>query len=96
MKYLVLKSFISFGKHLQKGDTVDASEIRSPTLRQSEGKIIPAVPSFEVPEEKVTEQAPPQDISEGAAYIDGESDAKPAIELSKKPGGAFSLLFKKE
>lgn len=62
MKYLVLHQFRSFGKTLHKGQIVDESEIRSPSLRRSEGKITPAVSSSTVPEEEVTEVsvAPPQ------------------------------------
>lgn len=51
MKYLVLRRFWSYGKLLEKGSIVDESEIRSPNLRRSEGKITPAVSSLEVPEE---------------------------------------------
>ena len=66
MKYLVLHQFRSFGKTLRKGQVVDESEIRTPSLRMSEGKITPAVSSSTVPEEEVTEVsvAPPQ-ASEG-------------------------------
>ena len=62
MKYLVLHQFRSFGKTLHKGQIVDESEIRSPSLRRSEGKITPAVSSSTVPEEEVTavSVAPPQ------------------------------------
>ena len=62
MKYLVLHQFRTFGKTLHKGQIVDESEIRSPSLRRSEGKITPAVSSSTVPEEEVTEVsvAPPQ------------------------------------
>lgn len=51
MKYLVLHSFRSFGVTLHKGEVVDEVAIRSPRLRRSEGKIIPAVSSSPVPEE---------------------------------------------
>lgn len=85
MKYLVLKQFTSYGRLFLRGETVDGSEIRTPSLRQSEGKIVPAVPSFEVPEEIVSEQAPPQDISDGD---DDKSDIAP-----KK---TFGLFLKKE
>ena len=55
MKYLVLKDFESFGKRLLRGTEVDESEIRSPLLRQSEGKITPAVSSFTAPPVPETE-----------------------------------------
>lgn len=64
MKYLVLQRFNSFGKFLFKGDVVDDSEIRSPSIRQSEGKIIPAVSSLEVPVEFATEDVALQATSE--------------------------------
>ena len=51
MKYLVLHSFRSFGVMLHKGEVVDEAAIRSPRLRRSEGKIIPAVSSSTAPEE---------------------------------------------
>lgn len=89
MKYLVLRQFTSFGKLLVKGTTVDESEIRSPRLRQSEGKIIPAVPSFEVPEEKAAEQASPQDT------LDGVDNTLPTTEDQKPIGGKFNLFFNK-
>lgn len=43
MKYLVLHTFRSFGRTLRKGEVVDESAIRSPRLRLSERKIVPAV-----------------------------------------------------
>ncbi len=64
MEYLILQRFRSFGKTLEKGSVVVDSEIRSPRLRQSEGKIIPAVSSFEVPVEFVSEVQAPQ-VSKG-------------------------------
>lgn len=64
-KYLVLRSFRSFGKYLAKGTVVDISEIRSPRLRQSEGKITLAVSSLEVPVESGTEAPDLQGSSKG-------------------------------
>ena len=64
MEYLILQRFRSFGKTLEKGSVVVDSEIRSPRLQQSEGKIIPAVSSFEVPVESVSEVQAPQ-VSKG-------------------------------
>ncbi len=49
MKYLVLHSFTSYGRLLRKGEVVDEAEIRSPRLRISESKIIPAVSSSPEP-----------------------------------------------
>lgn len=51
MQYLVLKRFRTYGKELVKGQVVDEAEIRSPLLRMSEGKIVPAVSSSTVPAE---------------------------------------------
>lgn len=51
MKYLVLTRFRSYGKQFEKGMVVDESEVRSPLLRMSEGKIVPAVSSSTVPAE---------------------------------------------
>ena len=68
MKYLVLQRFRTFGKELTKGQVVYESEIRSPLLRRSEGKIVPAVSSSEVPvefEEENSDSAP-QEYSEGS------------------------------
>lgn len=64
MKYLVLRSFRSFGKTLTKGSVVDAADIRSPYLRVSEGKIILAVSSSQVPVEFGTEEPAPQALVE--------------------------------
>lgn len=63
MKYLVLRGFRSFGKWHEKGDYVDETEIRSPRLRITEGKIIQAVPSSNIPAEE-TNKVTPQDYSE--------------------------------
>lgn len=53
MTYLVVIPFRSFGKTLKRGQLVDESEIRSPRIRYSEGKIVPAVSSSEIPEERL-------------------------------------------
>lgn len=66
MKYLVLTRFRSYGKQFEKGMVVDESEIRSPMLRMSEGKIIPAVSSSTVPAEPgddITSEPASQDVS---------------------------------
>lgn len=49
MKYLVLRSFRTFGQYLERGTIVDESAIRSPRLRMVEGKITPAVSSSNIP-----------------------------------------------
>lgn len=72
MKYLVLHQFRTFGKTLHKGQVVDESEIRSPTLRMSEGKITPAVSSSTVPEEEVTEITKLPPLSEPEEIKDKE------------------------
>lgn len=63
MQYLVLRRFRTMGVWLMKGSVVDESVIKSPRIRQSEGKIIPAVSSLEVPKEMETEES----ISDGAS-----------------------------
>lgn len=88
MKYLVLHQFRSFGKTLHKGQIVDESEIRSPSLRRSEGKITPAVSSSTVPEEEVTEVsvAPPQaseDVDTGKQP--GQSEQSEQSEQTEQP-----------
>lgn len=65
MKYLVLHRFRSYGKLLVKGQVVDESEIRSPYLRQTEGKITPAVFSQTVPPEFGGDSSPAPEVSEG-------------------------------
>ena len=94
MKYLVLHQFRTFGKTLHKGQIVDESEIRSPSLRVSEGKITPAVSSSTVPAEEVTEisVAPPQvaeDVDTGEQPVQPEQPEQP--EQPRK----FSLFAKK-
>lgn len=61
MQYLVLRQFSSMGVLHKKGTVVDEACIRSPRLRQSEGKIIPAVPSFYVPAETSSNEESLQD-----------------------------------
>lgn len=76
MQYLILRSFRSYDKYLEKGTVVDEKEIRSPRLRRSEGKIIPAVPSFNVPVSDDVPQSHSQDI------LGDSIDKKPAFKLS--------------
>lgn len=52
MKYLVLHNFRSYGKRHVKGEVVDEAEVRSPRLRISEGKIVPAVSSLAEPDQQ--------------------------------------------
>lgn len=106
MKYLVLHTFRSFGKMLHKGDVVDESEIRTPSLRRSEGKIIPAVSSSTVPaEEAVFEESavPPQepekdsDTTEANVDTAAEEVAAPAevAQAAEKPQKKPLLSFRK-
>jgi hypothetical protein len=78
MKYLVLRSFRSFGKTLTKGTVVDAADIRSPRLRQAEGKIVPAVSSSQVPVEFAAEEPAPQ-----ATLEDGNTKTKLVLSFKK-------------
>ncbi len=89
MKYLVLHSFRSFGVTLRKGEVVDEAAIRSPRLRRSEGKIIPAVSSSPAPEEAVVAAQPSQDAGskEGSDSKDTtptEKPAAPKLSFGKK------------
>lgn len=89
MQYLVLHTFRSFGKTLKKGDVVDESEIRTPSLRRAEGKIIPAVSSSTVPaEETAAEQvaAPSQDTEKESdtSAVDSAAAAEPQEEAAEK------------
>lgn len=103
MKYLVLHQFRSFGKTLHKGQIVDESEIRSPSLRRSEGKITPAVSSSTVPEEEVTEVsvAPPQvseDVDTGKQpeqTEQTEQTEQPVQPVQTEQPKKFSLFAKK-
>lgn len=98
MKYLVLRPFRSFGVTLCKGDIVDEEQIRSPYLRRSEGKIVPAVSSAKVPEEVSVEaetSVPPtveDDNKEEGAQ--GEQDEKFAVvDETNEPTVAATPLF---
>ena len=79
MQYLVLRGFRSFDKYLEKGTVVDEADIRSPRLRLSEGKIVPAVSSLDVPAEFGTEEPPLQETFDGV-----DIDAPPKLTLSFK------------
>lgn len=82
MKYLILRSFRSYGKYLERGTTVDESEIRSPILRCSEGKITPAVSSFTVPKEFGSDDDLKTTDSEGIVET---NDKEPGKEPDKEP-----------
>ena len=84
MKYLVLHSFRSFGVMLHKGEVVDEAAIRSPRLRRSEGKIIPAVSSSTAPAEAVVAAQPPQVAvtNEGANKLTPPEE--PKLSFGKK------------
>jgi len=83
MNYLVLQRFRSFGKTLLKGTVVDGSEIRSPRIRQSEGKIIPAVSSLEVPVEFEAEESALQATLKEDGNISKKLDLKKALSGRK-------------
>ena len=84
MKYLVLHSFRSFGVMLHKGEVVDEAAIRSPRLRRSEGKIIPAVSSSTAPEEAVVAAQPPQVAVTNEGDNKPTSPEKPKLSFGKK------------
>ena len=84
MKYLVLHSFRSFGVMLHKGEVVDEAAIRSPRLRRSEGKIIPAVSSSTAPEEAVVAAQPPQVAVTNEGANKSTPPEKPKLAFGKK------------
>ena len=84
MKYLVLHSFRSFGVMLHKGEVVDEAAIRSPRLRRSEGKIIPAVSSSTAPEEAVVAAQPPQVAVTNEGANTATPPEKPKLSFGKK------------
>lgn len=94
MKYLVLTRFRTYGKQLEKGMVVDESEIRSPLLRMSEGKIVPAVSSSTAPvepgeadEADPGSQGKPEDDDKGEG-VEGEPEAEadePSAEAKGTP-----------
>lgn len=84
MKYLVLHSFRSFGVTLHKGEVVDEAAIRSPRLRRSEGKIIPAVSSSTAPEEAVIAAQLPQAAVTNEGANKPAPPEKPKISFGKK------------
>lgn len=112
MKYLVLRRFWSYGKLLEKGRVVDESEIRSPNLRRSEGKITPAVSSLEVPEEFGAEDTgsqvllgnddtPPVGTDEGASEDagtagEGKENTSDETGETEQPKTLFNLFGKKD
>lgn len=89
MKYLILRSFRSYGVTLHKGEVVDEAQIRSPRLRRSEGKIIPAVSSSAASEEKVVAAPTPA----GAATSEDSTPPDVQPETAEKP--KLSLSFGK-
>ena len=84
MKYLVLHSFRSFGVMLHKGEVVDEAAIRSPRLRRSEGKIIPAVSSSTAPEEAVVAARPSQDAGANESANKQRQPEKLKLSFGKK------------
>lgn len=100
MKYLILRSFRSYGVTLHKGEVVDEAQIRSPRLRRSEGKIIPAVSSSAASEEKVVAAPTPagaatfeDSISNADKEPEGTASAETTETNAEKP--KFSLSFGK-
>ena len=94
MKYLVLQDFRSFGKPLTRGSVVDESEIRSPLLRQSEGKITPAVSSFTappVPETETTDTGE-QTLGDDDTSVDEPTDT---VETTPTTGKKQSFRLSK-
>ena len=85
MKYLVLRRFRSYGIQFEKGQIVDAEQIRSPHLRQSEGKIIPAVSSFTVPEEFGSEDNIKATSSDGIVEAEDKKDVTEDEKKSESP-----------
>lgn len=89
MKYLVLRRFWSYGKLLLKGTVHDESEIRHPRLKLSEGVIIPAVSSSEVPREPGDDEnlsQVPEETSEGEDTTSEKSEETvETAEPAKKP-----------
>lgn len=86
MKYIVLRSFKSYGNYLRKGTIVDETEIRNKKLRISEKKIYPVVPSSNTAEssvDTVNESIEPQQVKE-ESKIEG-------VRLNFKPNKNLSL-----
>lgn len=86
MKYLVLHNFRSYGKRHIKGEVVDEAEVRSPRLRISEGKIVPAVSSSAEPDQQGV-AAPVVQASATLGETNkavGEVKAKVSLSFGKK------------
>lgn len=92
MKYLILRGFRSYGVMLHKGEVVDEAAIRSPRLRCSEGKIIPAVSSSAAPEETAV-AAPP---SSGVATNEDSTSQTNVETVAAEPAkSGLKLSFNK-
>lgn len=85
MKYLVLRRFRSYGKQFEKGMVVDESEIRSPLLRMSEGKIVPAVSSSTVPAEPGDDEISEPASADTVEDADTSSEDIPPAEEGEPP-----------
>jgi len=57
MTYLVIHQFHSIDKVLKRGQIVDESQLRSPRLRVSEGKVVPVEEVVTVEEDELKEIA---------------------------------------
>ena len=84
MEYLVLQNFRSYGKEHLKGTVVNESEIRSPLLRVSEGKVTPAVSSFTAPPVPDTEN-----VDTGERTSEGTEDTSVTTEETTRPSIKF-------
>ena len=87
MKYLVLRRFTSYGVVLHKGDVVDESQIRSPRLRVSEGKIVAVKAVADVPEEikEIKQVVSSSEVDTGAVKEVVNAPVDASEELNKKP-----------
>jgi hypothetical protein len=90
MKYLVLRPFRSYGIPYNKGDIVDEKDIRSPYLRRSEGKIVPAVSSANVPDvEDQKIQTPAQSTEDDNI---GAKPVQPSVAPFVAPPEKFDIV----
>jgi len=94
MQYLVLRPFTSYGVFYKKGDIVDESMIRSPYLRKSEGKIVPAVSSARVPEEVgPTAETSDSFIEDSIKDTDETAEVEAEAENKQEEKDLFSFSF---
>lgn len=77
MKYLILRSFTSYGNRLKKGTVVDEADIRNVKIRRSEKKIYPVVSSSPV------EQPAQIDVAKAAEQKPEEPKIKLSLNMNK-------------